>query len=313
MDWKSHAYDLALAPLAAGAAIPMRLVRTMSTDRIPITFGVLRRMGVFPLLRNYYEPLFDFAGLSDENPPRHLPGIDFALDRQTELLTRFDGAKALKGLTTDPTDDLKFYIDNPNFGSGDAEIWFHVIRYFRPARIIEIGSGYSTRMAQLAIETMRQSDASYRCEHVCIEPYEMPWLEQLNVHVIRNKLEDCDVNMFKTLGQNDILFIDSSHMIRPGGEVLQEILQLLPMLAPGVIVHIHDIFTPRDYPRKWLREPRFWNEQYLLEAFMSFNCAFEVLLALNMLKNERYAELNAVCPYLDPQREPGSFYIRRVR
>jgi hypothetical protein len=82
-------------------------------------------------------------------------------------------------------------------------------------------------------------------------------------------------------------------------------------LKPGVIVHVHDIFSPRDYPVEWLERPLFWNEQYLLEAFLTHNNAWEVLLAVNMLKHEKYEQLKTACPHLDEKREPGSFYMRR--
>jgi hypothetical protein len=307
-------YDLALAPFVAVAAAPMRLVRRVSVARIPITFAILKRAGVFPLRGHYYEPLFDTSSLHKDGAPRDLPGIDFAMERQTALLEEFkdlNDIEALKLLPTAETHEKTFYIKNGNFESGDAEIWFHVIRHFKPAKIIEIGSGHSTRMATIAIGQIKKDDPAYHCEHVCIEPYEMPWLEELGVQVLRTKLEDVDPSMIETLAANDILFIDSSHIIRPQGEVLYEFLQIIPRLGPGVIVHVHDIFSPRDYPMEWLQAPRFWNEQYLLEAFLTNNSKWETLLAVNMLKHEQYDQLKAVCPHLDENREPGSFYMRR--
>ena len=113
----------------------------------------------------------------------------------------------------------------------------------------------------------KQDDPSYTCKHVCIEPYEMPWLEKTGVTVIRKKIEDVEISFFSELADCDILFLDSSHIIRPQGDVLFEYLQLLPSLNKGVIVHIHDIFSPRNYSNEWLMgDIRFWNEQYLLEA-----------------------------------------------
>jgi hypothetical protein len=166
-------------------------------------------------------------------------------------------------------------------------------------------------MARVAISKLAEEAAEYRCEHVCIEPYEMPWLEQLDVRVIRQRVEEVDQTEFDRLRKNDILFIDSSHIIRPQGDVLKEFLEILPRLAPGVIVHVHDIFSPHDYPMAWLEQPRFWNEQYLLEAFLTHNAEWEVLLAANQLKHEAYDELKRVCPHLHQAREPGSFYLRR--
>ena len=312
MGWKGRVYDLALALLVAGAAIPMRAARARSAKRIPLTISVLRRAGVFPIRDHYYEPLYDASKLNRENAARDLPGINFGVEQQTVLLKQFDKGWLPNSIPIREQSSNTFFMENGNFESGDAEVWFHVIRHFKPKRIVEIGSGHSTRMARLAISAITADDGSFGCDHVCIEPYEMPWLEQLGVRVIRQKLEDSDPSFFDTLEANDILFIDSSHMIRPQGEVLKEFLQIIPRLRSGVIVHIHDIFSPRDYPMEWLDSPRFWNEQYLLEAFLTHNNAWEVLLALNLLKHERYHQLKSVCPYLTEVREPGSFYIRRL-
>ena len=100
-------------------------------------------------------------------------------------------------------------------------------------------------------------------------------------------------------------------MIRPQGDVLYEYLNIIPQLQSGVLVHVHDIFTPRDYLDNWIRrDVRFWNEQYLLEALLGNSARYEVVAALNLLKHEHYAELKRVCPYLESDREPGSFYFR---
>lgn len=116
------------------------------------------------------------------------------------------------------------------------------------------------------------------------------------------------------LSENDILFIDSSHIIRPGGDVLHEFLEALPRLSPGVLVHIHDIFTPKHYPDSWLKDRvLFWNEQYLVEAMLSGNNSWEILLALNFLRNHSFACLQGAAPHLEQRRQPASLYIRRTR
>lgn len=109
------------------------------------------------------------------------------------------------------------------------------------------------------------------------------------------------MEIFGELEENDILFIDSSHMIRPEGDVLFEYLEILPSLAKGVIVHIHDIFSPRNYPKQWLvDEVRFWNEQYFLEAFLSHNRSGKIIAALNYLQHNHPETLKSVAPYLTP-------------
>lgn len=113
----------------------------------------------------------------------------------------------------------------------------------------------------------------------------MDWLDGVSgIEVLCQKIEQMDNQLLLELEKDDILFIDSSHVIRPQGDVLCEYLEILPILKPGVMVHIHDIFTPRDYLDHWLiDEVKLWNEQYLLEAFLSCNSQFEIIAALNFL------------------------------
>ncbi len=141
----------------------------------------------------------------------------------------------------------------------------------------------------------------------------MHWLERTGVSIIRKKIEDVDKVLFSELGENDILFIDSSHIIRPQGDVLFEYLELLPSLSKGVIVHIHDIFSPKDYRDDWMRkEVKFWNEQYLLEAFLTSNRDWKIIGALNFLHHNYFENLRDKCAFLTPDREPGSFYIQKI-
>ncbi len=162
-------------------------------------------------------------------------------------------------------------------------------------------------MAIKAIQKSRQEEQAYRCKHVCIEPFEMPWLEQAGVTVVRSKVEDVDVSFFGELEENDILFIDSSHMMRPQGDVLFEYLRLLPTPKSGVLVHVHDIFSPQDYPKQWLEvQGKFWNEQYLLEAFLTHNRDWKIMLALNFRHHHYYDKVKAIAPFLRPELEPGS-------
>ena len=117
--------------------------------------------------------------------------------------------------------------------------------------------------------------------------------------------------MFQSLEAGDFLFIDSTHMIRPQGDVLHEYLTIIPSLPKGVFIHAHDIFSPHDYLDEWVRDKvHFWNEQYLLEALLTGSRNLEVVAALNFLKNKYYGDLLEVCPYLTTNSEPGSFYFK---
>ena len=274
-------------------------------------------MGIFPLRDHYYEPLFNPKVLTRPlSEARELAAVDLNVEEQLDLLKRFQYNSELSAFPLKPGRAREFYYDNGIFESGDAEYLYNMIRSFKPRRLVEIGSGQSTLMAANAIKANIRDDPNYSCAHICVEPYEAEWLESLDVEVIRKPVEQISKQLFCDLEENDILFIDSSHMIRPQGDVLCEYLEILPLLSSGVLVHIHDIFTPRDYIAEWIvTGARFWNEQYLLEAFLSFNDEYKVIGALNFLRHQYPEELASVCPVLGKQidhREPGSFWLRRV-
>lgn len=306
--------DVLVAPIAYVAGWLLRQIRRIGTSRLPLSKRALLNAGVFPVRNHYYEPQFDFrTDRLDFETERPLPGIDWNTSAQLELLERFEFASEIADIPRASTGRLEYFLDNGLFEAGDAEFWYQLIRAVKPRRIIEIGSGNSTLLATRAIRRNSEEDPGYGCEHICIEPYEMPWLEETDVTVVRLKVEEMDRGFFSCLQANDILFIDSSHMIRPGGDVLFEYLELLPSLASGVIVHIHDIFSPRNYPKRWLVDDvRFWNEQYLLEAFLSQNGQWRIIGALNYLQHNHPDRLAAVAPFLTPSAEPASFYIQSV-
>lgn len=137
---------------------------------------------------------------------------------------------------------------------------------------------------------------------------------------MRKKVEEIPLNIFKQLDENDILFIDSSHVIRPQGDVLYEILEILPILNSGVLIHFHDICTTKDYFDEYIYNSTypFWNEQYILEAFLYFNRKFKILLSTNYLFHHYYNALISKCPILEldreenPLRETGSFWIKKI-
>lgn len=282
--------------------------------RLPRSKAMLQRAGCFPVRDHYYEPSFRNEAIRELlSTERDLPGINWNREGQLELLGSFSYNEELVTFSRRKISDDEFYVDNDAFGSGDAEYWYSLIRFKKPKRIIEVGSGFSTRMARQALAANECEDAQYACEHILIEPYEHDWLEELGITVIREKVEDLDMQIFEKLDVDDILFIDSSHMIRPRGDVVFEYLELLPRLKAGVIVHVHDIFSPKDYPAEWIvDEVRFWNEQYLLEAFLTLNNEWTIIGALNFLRHHHYRELKEKCPFLTEDREPGSFYIQKI-
>lgn len=307
--------DIILSPIVVFSAIILKLIRRGKISRFPLCKRIFFKVGVFPIRDHYYEPLFNPKYIKKPlDKKRDLPGINWNIKEQINLLNKFQFNNELKNIALSYVDDLTFSFNNNAFESGDAEYWYNIIRFKKPKTIIEIGSGNSTLMAIKAINKNKEEDSTYVCKHICIEPYEMAWLEKSSVSVIRKKVEDIDKKLFEQLEENDILFIDSSHIIRPQGDVLFEYLELLPILKSGVIVHVHDIFSPRDYPKEWIiNEIKFWNEQYLLEAFLTSNCDWKIIGALNYLKNNYYKKIKEKCPYLTSEREPGSFYLQKIK
>jgi Methyltransferase domain len=305
--------DPLLVVPTALAALVLKGVRRFGLERFRLCRAVLMRIGVLPIRSHYYEPFVVAARLRQPlDAERRLPGIDWNLAEQLRLLDSLRCEHELTDLSDRPTTVLDYRLGNGSFEAGDAEYLYQLLRLKKPRRLFEIGSGHSTLIARRAL--LKNRDAGAECKHLCIEPFEAPWLERTGVITLRQRLEEVDRTLFEELEENDVLFIDSSHIIRPQGDVLTEYLEILPLLSPGVIVHVHDIFSPRDYPREWVVERmRLWNEQYLLEAFLTGNDSWKILGAVNLLKHRHFEALSRVCPYLTPDREPGSFYLQRLR
>jgi len=271
------------------------------------------KIGVLPVIDHYYQPLINPKKhlIKSLREDRDLPGIDFNREGQLDLLSKFNYNDELIKFPMEKTNRVEFFYNNEWYETGDAEYLYNMVRHFKPGKIIEIGSGHSTLMVLNALDKNKEENSDYQCNHICIEPYERPWLEKRGVEVVRKKVETIDKSFFQTLEANDILFIDSSHMIRPQGDVLFEYLEILPILKPGVIIHIHDIFMPKDYLDEWVYEHFLWNEQYLLEAFLTFNDKFKIIGALNYLSFNYQKELAEKCP-LFAQRlhiEPCAFWM----
>ncbi len=208
----------------------------------------------------------------------------------------------------------EFYLENGSFGAVDAEVLHALIRYFKPKRVIEIGSGYSTLVSAKACLFNKQKDG-ITTELVSIEPYPNEILKQGVMgltELIEKPLEQVPLNMFSGLGKNDFLFIDSTHVLKIGGDVKYLYLEVLPRLAGGVIVHSHDIFFPGEYPKQWIKENHwFWTEQYLLQAFLAFNSEFEVLWASQYMSRKYPKEVTLTFPSYTDGAYPGSLWIKR--
>jgi len=305
-------YDILLLPLTWVYLPLVKKMRFHGVEHFPNHLRSFEKMGVFPIRDHYYDPRFVYDNKFDTTANRGLQ-INFKVQAQLALLKTLQFSHELNQFPI--KGDIKkpiFFYENPSFSYGDAEMYYLFIRNLKPNRIIEIGSGFSTLIAVEAIK--KNKSEGHITQFTCIEPYEFSWLESIpEVTVLRQKVEEVSLDFFASLNAGDILFIDSSHIIRPGNDVLFEYLNVLPALKKGVIIHIHDIFSPNHYLAEWLvNMKRFWNEQYLLEAYLYYNNAFEVKMALNLLKNQHFDELKKRCPGIKASTEPASFWLEKI-
>lgn len=302
--------DLFLSPFTLIASKWFWWLRNQHIENFPISREIFRKQGIFPIIDHYYDPLFQEKYLHRSTCDARNLRLDWNIDAQLSLVKNISFREEVQAIPLNA--NKGYYYENASFGTGDAEFWYGILRYFKPKTIIEVGCGFSTHLTQLALNQNKIESPNYSCHHIGIEPYERPWLEELDVTVYRRRIELIDVKLFDVLESGDILFIDSSHVLRPQGDIVTIFFDILPRLKSGVIVHFHDIFTPYDYPKAWIiDEVRIFGEQYMLESFLMYNEEWEILASLNFLKHNYYDELNSVCPMMTKDREPGSFYIRR--
>lgn len=286
------------------------------------TFPIWQKMGIHITPNYFYAPIPDTRTLKDElwKKKSELVGIDINEENQIKLLYQFSSKFKLEyeSFPIDKTSiPYQYYVNNGEIESVDGEILYCMIRLFKPNKIFEIGSGNSTYLAAQAL-LKNHEDNGHECNLIAFDPYPsdviktgFPGLSKL----VSIKTQEVPVSKFSELEGNDILFIDSSHVLKIGSDVQYEILEILPRLRKGVIIHFHDIFLPAEYPKKWvLKAYRFWNEQYLLQAFLSFNNSFEVLWAGSYMHIKHPYKLEAAfSSYKRDERWPGSFWIRKIK
>lgn len=269
----------------------------------------------------YYEPIPDTRTLKNSTWSKHseLVGININSKAQLELLSKFKTLykkEYSKIPVTKTSIESEYFINNSGFETVDGEMLYCMIRYFKPKNIIEIGSGHSTLLILQAISENKKG--SNPVNFTIIDPY--PNKHFLNnfkkkSNFIQKKVEDIPFKTFMALSNKDLLFIDSSHVLKIGGDVWYEINEILPRLNKGVIIHFHDIFLPAHYPKKQVLEDYyFWNEQYLLQSFLTFNNYFEILLAASQLHLKYASKLKSIFPSYDPKMAwPASFWIKKVK
>ena len=264
---------------------------------------------------HYYEPLPDFRALKTEeiNRRRDPAAIDFHWEQQLSLLRQLSAnySEELRDLSRAEANAADF--DNDYFSGFDAAVYYSLIRHLAPRHVIEIGGGFSTRIAHRAMTRNREQGKHGVLK--CIEPYpERLAGQHLDIELLEQRVEEIPGSFFSCLEANDILFIDSTHTVKFGSDVCYEFLEILPTLKSGVWVHVHDIFFPHDYPTEWILERRLaLNEQYLLEAFLAFSNAFLVTLANHWISLDYQNAASRLWPQGSVGRNlPSSFWMSRI-
>jgi hypothetical protein len=243
--------------------------------------------------------------------PAPPPGIDWREEQQIALCNDVFARQQRLQFSETSTEPTEYVTDNDMYGGLDGWVLEAFLRHLRPRRLIEIGSGFST----LITDRVNRELLAGGMQITCVEPYPRDFLTTMPGIALRvEQVQDTPVGVFDELEAGDVLFIDSSHVVKTGSDARWEYLGILPRLSPGVVVHVHDIFFPRDYPKKWVMEGWGWNEQYMLQAFLVFNNAYEVVWGTYWMLDRHRDTLSQAFPGIaDPKHLPGaSFWIRRL-
>ena len=271
---------------------------------------------------HYYSPAPDLDELAAEPRrsqiwpavPREAPGIDWRDGEQVSLFENVFAAQQRLPLAAEPTDDPRdYFTSNDQYPAFDAWLLEAMLQHLRPGRMIEVGSGFSSLVAARANRELLGGSVDI----TCIEPYPRDFLTAGVPGITRireEQIQDTPLEAFEELVAGDVLFIDTSHTVKTGGDVPWIFGEILPRLAPGVVVHVHDVFLPGDYPSQWVLEGWGWNEVYLVRAFLAFNAGFQVLAgAQYMLQRHRESVLTAFPEYAAHEHRGGAaLWIQRL-
>lgn len=286
--------------------------------------NICLRWGFLPLPVHYYSPVPDIEDLRRRKvwtKKTTLTGIDFNPTNQIALLHRLGEryGKECQWPTFPTANPADFHLAVDNFSYGCASALHTMIREYRPRHIIEIGSGNSSKIISKALE-MNSPKIRYD-GYTIIDPYPKDYIKDgmlKNSRLRSERVELIEPSFFDALGENDILFIDSSHVVKIADDVNFLYLEILPRLNPGVVVHVHDITLPDEYPSVYAlreRSRQFWTEQYLLQAFLTHNAKFEILMAMHYLQRYYPDDFQTAFPYYDSKTHTlgsSSFWMRRI-
>jgi len=316
-DARQDAAQRAAQNVAQNAALDAERIAALEREVATLRAeAAARRTWVPP--GHYYSPIPDVAQVlarADElffRQQRELPGVDLNFARQEELLRLFEPYYAEQPFDEQPTARCRYGFANDQFGHADALFLYFVLRHAQPRRVIEVGTGWST-CAMLDVDDLFLGG---RLQITSIDPdpsrlrARMRPGDERRVTIVEQPVQAVPLALYDELRAHDVLFIDSTHVMKTGSDVNHLLFSVLPRLASGVWVHVHDVAFPFEYPREWVEEGRAWNEAYAWRAFLSYNAAFEIQVmntCLEFLAPDWFQEHMPLCL----RNVGGSLWLRR--
>ncbi len=278
----------------------------------------VERQGLFPA-GHYYSPIPDKDEILSYIKSRQpleviLHGIKLNEEDQFKLLNEYANFYKDLPFPEKQNPQCRYYYDNEWYSYSDAIFLYSFLRKHEPKRIIEIGSGFSSAVMLDTVDRF----FSHRPQITFIEPYPDRLKSLLrnddedHITIIEKKIQEVPSELFSVLESGDLLFIDSSHVVKCNSDLHLLMFDILPILPSGIFVHFHDLFYPFDYPSDWLEEGRYWNEGYFLRAFLSYNCEWDIYFFNNYVASSFDKFIKDMLP-LCLKNSGGSLYIRRKR
>ena len=274
------------------------------------------RAGLHVVRASYDSPIPIVNALDPELFEQESPlrAIEWGLEGQLRLLERELAPYLAEFRPRGGPDaaDGEFRLDNHTYDRVDAELLYAIVRHLGPGRFVELGSGYSTLLAWAALQANARDG---RAGEISIfDPYPSPHVTarpELTARLSPVGVQELSEQLVRELRPSDVLFVDTSHTVKLGGDVNRIVLDLLPLVAPGVVVHFHDVFLPRDYSRGHVANAHYWTEQYLLQAFLMYNREWEVLASAQAMVRAAPQLVGRLIPSYHPGVSPGALWLRR--
>jgi predicted O-methyltransferase YrrM len=275
----------------------------------------VQRQGRYPA-GHYYSPIpsqDDVRGDEVDRTPVDLRDVDLNREGQRHNLEDFSRFYTELPFTEKQSADRRYYFDQAFFCYSDAIFLYSFLRRHNPRRIIEVGSGFSSAVMLDTVE--RFLPARPEITFIDPNPERLDSLlkdEDISyTSTLRKRVQDVPLDILTNLESGDLLFIDSSHVVKYGSDLVFLLFHVLPRLKPGVFVHFHDIFYPFEYPAEWVAQGMYWNEDYFVRAFLAYNSAWKIELFVNYANFEFKAFIEEKMP-LCRKNFGGSLYIRRL-